>query len=134
MSITTVVNLRKEPYDVYVGRAGHGEDGPFGNPIRAMEPCSECGKSHTPRETIPCFEKVFLRRVASDPTFRAKVLALKGKRLGCFCAPASCHADVIAAWVDGRPSPVKREGPVITKPVEPLPFAGEQLPLFGKPK
>lgn len=30
---TCVVNLRHEPYDVYIGCAGHGQDGYFGNPF-----------------------------------------------------------------------------------------------------
>ena len=39
----------------------------------------------------------------SDPEFRAKVLALRGKRLGCWCAPAPCHCDIIAAYLDALP-------------------------------
>jgi hypothetical protein len=31
---TVVVNLNKEPFDVYIGRAGRGQDGYFGNPFR----------------------------------------------------------------------------------------------------
>ena len=31
---TRVVNIRKEAYDVYIGRAGKGQDGYFGNPFR----------------------------------------------------------------------------------------------------
>ena len=30
---TTVVNLFKNKYDVYIGRAGKGQDGYFGNPF-----------------------------------------------------------------------------------------------------
>lgn len=30
---TRAVNLRHEPYDVYIGRAGHGQGGYFGNPF-----------------------------------------------------------------------------------------------------
>ena len=31
---TRVVNIREEDYDVYIGRAGRGMDGYFGNPFR----------------------------------------------------------------------------------------------------
>ena len=31
---TVVVNIKKEPFDVYIGRAGRGQDGYFGNPFR----------------------------------------------------------------------------------------------------
>lgn len=34
MSNTRVVNIRKESCDVYIGRAGQGKDGYFGNPFR----------------------------------------------------------------------------------------------------
>lgn len=90
---TTVVNLRKEPYDVYIGRPGRGEAGLFGNPFWKSD---ESGRD----EAIAKFEVYFLDRVESDPAYRAAVLALKGLRLGCFCAPKHCHGDVIARWLD----------------------------------
>ena len=31
--MVTVVNLRSSAFDVYIGRAGHGQDGRFGNPF-----------------------------------------------------------------------------------------------------
>lgn len=34
---TRVVNIRKEAYDVYIGRAGKGQDGYFGNPFRLKQ-------------------------------------------------------------------------------------------------
>ncbi len=43
-------------------------------------------------------------RTRHDPDFRRDVLALRGKRLGCFCKPGPCHADVLAAWVDAQPA------------------------------
>lgn len=101
---TTVVNLRHNVHDVYIGRPGKGKEGPFGNPIRLGAYCSECRRWHRERgDTIECFRSYFLRRVDSDPTFRQDVLALRGKRLGCFCKPQRCHGDVIAAWVDAQP-------------------------------
>lgn len=75
-------------YDVYIGRAGHGEDGYFGNPFRGLD-------------AVPQFKSWFLNRVATDAVYRSRVLALMGKRLGCFCYPKQpCHGDVIARWVD----------------------------------
>lgn len=32
--MTKVVNIRKDDYDVYIGRAGKGEVGYYGNPFR----------------------------------------------------------------------------------------------------
>lgn len=94
MSKTTVVNIhRDEPYDVYVGRAGKGQDGYFGSP------CVSGSRS----TNIRAFESYFRARIARDPEYKARVLALRGQRLGCFCAPQICHAHVIAAWIDAQP-------------------------------
>jgi hypothetical protein len=29
-------------------------------------------------------------------------MALKGKRLGCFCKPLACHGDVIKEYIEGQ--------------------------------
>lgn len=87
---TTVVNLRHDEYDVYIGRAGRGESGYFGNPFW-----------EGPRElNIAAFKEDFYRRVWTDADFAQRVLDLRGKRLGCFCKPLPCHGDIIAAWID----------------------------------
>jgi len=41
-------------------------------------------------------------RARHDPAWRDDVLALRGKRLGCWCKPGPCHADVLVAWVDAH--------------------------------
>ena len=94
--MTKVVNIYKEPYDVYIGRAGKGKDGYFGNPFPMFH---ENGRNIV----ILKYENWFKERIKSDPEFKAKVLALKGKTLGCFCKPKACHGDVIAKWVDEQP-------------------------------
>lgn len=103
MTLTRVVNIypdrvtgRTEPYDVYIGRAGHGQDGYFGNPFTI----SEYGSREA---SLAKYEPYFLDRVEHDLEFREKVLALKGKILGCFCPPEKCHGHVIAAWLDQEP-------------------------------
>lgn len=95
---TRVVNLhRGDPYDVYVGRAGHGLDGYFGNPVRMGEPCPVCKHAHLDRgATIRCFEQYARARLASDGDYRTRVGDLYGKTLGCFCSPDQCHGDVLA--------------------------------------
>lgn len=95
MPVTRVVNLRREMFDAYIGRAGHGHDGYFGNPFRLL-PGEARGA------TIERFRAYFLDRIARDDEFRRRVLALRGKTLGCFCKPAACHGDVIAEWIDSQ--------------------------------
>ncbi len=76
-----VVHCKKSFYDVYIGRGG-----PFGNPFRI-------GPDGSREEVIKKFE-IWLR---SQPDLIEQVKReLRGKRLGCFCAPLPCHGDVLA--------------------------------------
>ena len=93
---TTVVNIRKgAAYDVYIGRAGHGEDGYFGNPFPLTV--------DTPTFRALVLERYrdyFHQRLASDSEFKRRILELKGKRLGCFCLPKRCHGEIIAEYLE----------------------------------
>lgn len=96
---TTVVNILKHPkdFDVYIGRAGLGFDGFFGNKYRVPYDGSR-------EECVEKFRKYFNKRIESDPEFRKRVLELKGKRLGCFCNPKICHGDVYVNYLDTHDS------------------------------
>jgi hypothetical protein len=87
---TTVVNIYKEPCDQYCGRVGKGQDGYFGNPF----------KNKSRLENIEDFKVYFYDRLNKDPEFKQKIHELKGKRLGCFCKPQACHADIIAEYLN----------------------------------
>jgi len=93
LSMTKVVNLYKEPYDVYIGRPGKGQDGYFGNPF----PLS---KGADRGSTLEKYREYFIKRIESDPEFKEKVLSLYNKTLGCFCHPHPCHGDIIAEYVN----------------------------------
>ena len=88
--MTTIVNLRIEKYDVYIGRAGRGKDGYFGNPF----------SFGTREQNISDFMDYFYSRLESDPVFRYRVGQLRDKTLGCFCKPLACHGDVIKEYLD----------------------------------
>ena len=105
-----VVNLRTLPPDwavdpnyIYIGRAGHGLSGSWGNPITPLIPCRVCGQAHDkPKSTIVCYG-TFLRAVYTNPgtsaTVRRNLLSLTGRRLVCFCAPAPCHGhEIVRVW------------------------------------
>ena len=51
---TRVVNIRKEAYDVYIGRAGKGQDGYFGNPFRLKQ-------GHDPGRDTGRIPRIFLQ-------------------------------------------------------------------------
>jgi hypothetical protein len=97
--ITTVVNLYKEPYDIYIGRQGKGKDGYFGN-THIIGFCKVCNKSHSREESVEAFRIDFHKRVEADGIFKEKLKELKGKRLGCFCKPQVCHGDVFVEYLE----------------------------------
>lgn len=93
---TRVVNLRREPHEVYIGRAGHGHDGYFGNPVQLGVGCPVCSDVHlSGGTTLDCFEVYARERLERDPEYRRRVAGLWGKVLGCFCKPQFCHGDVL---------------------------------------
>lgn len=109
MKETRVVNMYAENLvasehsdHVYIGRAGKGVEGPFGNPHPVGPSCDLCeGRPfHTLEEALHLFYDYFHHRLETDPGFRADVLALTGKTLVCFCKPRPCHGDVIAQWLN----------------------------------
>lgn len=93
---TRVVNLHREHYDVYIGRAGRGHDGYFGNPFPLAPNASDAER----KACLDRFREHFLFKIASEPKYAARVFALRGKVLGCFCKPRDCHGDIIARYID----------------------------------
>ena len=76
---TTVVHCKREAYDVYIGRPSK-----WGNSFAI-------GKDGTRTEVI---EK-YRAWIVQQPHLMAALYELKGKRLGCWCAPRACHGDVL---------------------------------------
>lgn len=92
---TTVVNLRTDEYDVYIGREGHGHDGYFGNPFKL-------GLTERRGATLNRYRSYFYSKLEHDPEFKRRIHELKGKRLGCFCKPDDCHGDIIAEYLNSQ--------------------------------
>lgn len=91
MPKTKVVNITKtKDFDVYIGRAGQGHDGYFGNPFR------DEGRA----KSIKLFKDYALRKIKTDPEYKERIRELHGKTLGCFCKPRDCHGDVLAEIAD----------------------------------
>ncbi len=74
-----VVHCKREPYDVYIGRPSI-----WGNPF-------EIGRDGTREEVI----KKFANYLFHSAQLLAKLPELKGKTLGCWCAPLPCHGDIL---------------------------------------
>lgn len=93
-----------QPGDVYVGRAGRGEDGTFGNP-HPVGFCSTCGGHiHDRKGALDAYAYYLDERLKSDRTFWLLVMRLRGKTLWCpgNCTKKglACHAEILAKRID----------------------------------
>ena len=83
-----VTHKSHAPFDVYVGRPSV-----WGNPFSHKPDTLAEFKVATREESIERHRAWFL----AQPELVARAKAeLRGKMLGCWCAPAKCHADVLA--------------------------------------
>ena len=87
MNQTTVVNIKHSQYDVLIDRTTI-----FGNPF----PVWKWGREGCLKK----FESYFWQRIERDPEWKAEVLKLKGKVVGCHCKPLSCHGDTYADYLN----------------------------------
>jgi hypothetical protein len=74
-----VVYCKRDPFDAYIGRPGK-----WGNPF-------VIGKDGDRAAVIAQYEAWLIRQ----PALMAALPDLRGKILGCWCAPAACHGDVL---------------------------------------
>lgn len=85
-----VVNKYKEDYDIYIGRGST-----WGNPWPINEEIGD-----TREIVIEKYRHYLWNKIKSGEVTIDQLLALDGKRLGCFCKPKACHGDTIAAAVE----------------------------------
>ena len=81
-----VVHCKKEKFDVYIGRPSI-----WGNPFSHKEGTSAKFKVQSREEAV----RMYRQWILNNPTLRTKLPELKGKTLGCWCSPLSCHGDVL---------------------------------------
>ena len=90
--IPRVVHCKKEEFDVYVGRGSK-----WGNPYSHKEgTLAECVVGSR-SEAIQKFEEYLL----SNQNLMSSLEELKGKTLGCWCKPKSCHGDILLRYANG---------------------------------
>lgn len=85
-SVTKVVNLRKEKYDVYIGRPSK-----WGNPFVS-------GRDGDRKEVIDKYRSYIM----NNYELLNSLEELRGKKLGCFCKPLACHGDVLVDLLERR--------------------------------
>lgn len=81
---TQVVHCKRESYDVYIGRPSK-----WGNPFTI-------GKDGTREEVIEKYREYLL----GNDELMNSLHELKGKVLGCWCAPKPCHGDVLKELIE----------------------------------
>src|SRR5260370_40207688 len=84
--VTRVVHCKRDRYDIYIGRPSK-----WGNPY-------VIGRDGTREQVIAKYRAWVLRR----PELLAALPELRGKTLGCWCAPQPCHGDVLAELAGRR--------------------------------
>ena len=87
-----VVHCKKEEFDVYVGRGSK-----WGNPYSHKEGTLAEHVVGSRSEAIQKFEEYLL----SNEELMESLSELKGKTLGCWCKPKSCHGDILLRYANG---------------------------------
>lgn len=97
-------NLReweKEPNHVYVGRRGvvfidkvryPAHDSPWANPFKV-------GRDGSLKEVVDKYRIYISNRLEAEPELYDALLELRGKKLGCWCYPNLCHANVLCELI-----------------------------------
>lgn len=81
-----VVHCKVDEFDVYIGRGS-----PWGNPF-------VIGEDGT-REMVIAKYREWIRK---QPELVKQLPTLRGKILGCYCAPNACHGDVLVELCDAQ--------------------------------
>jgi hypothetical protein len=87
--MSRVVHVKRDRYDVYVGRPTK-----WGNPFAI-------GKDGS-REVVIVKYRAWL---FNQPHLLAALPELRGKVLACWCAPLACHGDVLAELANSDEAP-----------------------------
>ncbi len=90
--IPRVVHCKKEEFDVYVGRGSK-----WGNPYSHKEGTLAEEVVGSRAEAIQKYEEYLL----SNEDLMIDLPKLRGKILGCWCKPKSCHGDILLKYANG---------------------------------
>ena len=112
-----VVHVRKEPYDLYIGRPYRNLTGSLSNPFKI-------DADNDRHRVIARFTDYLLK----NPTMLAELVQLKDKvssidggpiKLACWCAPDLCHGDVLCWLLDNVYDEICRLAniPITTNPI-----------------
>lgn len=88
IKITKIVNMKNEPYDVYIGRGSK-----WGCPYTIIKdrPTLASEIVDSKEEALSKYKEYVL----ASPELMESLDELEGKTLGCFCKPEKCHGDIL---------------------------------------
>ncbi len=89
--LTRIVNMKSEPFDVYIGRPSI-----WGNPYSHKQGTLAEFLVSSRKEAIEKYESYLL----GNKLLMDSLIELKGKTLGCWCHPKPCHGDILVKWVN----------------------------------
>lgn len=106
--MSTVVNLKTDKYDVYIGRRRGNPipHGHFGNPFSHKKGTLAVLELQSREECVIAYRKWLKGEDYHDvePERRQWILnnlhLLKDKVLGCYCKPLACHGDVLLELIN----------------------------------
>lgn len=86
--ITKVVNMKNEPYDIYIGRGSK-----WGCPYTIIKdrPTLASEIVDSKEEALSKYKEYVL----NNPELIESLDELEGMTLGCFCKPEKCHGDIL---------------------------------------
>lgn len=94
--MTRVVNLRKDEYQVFIGRGGS-----WGNPFSHLFSSKAEFIVDSREESIVRYRQWIMQRLKDEPALAEEMKReLKGKVLGCYCKPKACHGDILVEIVE----------------------------------
>ena len=101
--MTEVVNIRRDKEKVAQAQAegryvAIHRPHKFGNPFTHLD-----GRTHAKFKVATRAEAIaaYARWIQTQPELLAALPELKGKVLGCWCRPLSCHGQILARLADG---------------------------------
>jgi len=93
--MTRVVHCKKDHYDVYIGRPSK-----WGNPYTHISDKETKAEFivNTREEAITKYKDYIL----NNEVLMNSLDELKGKVLGCWCKPKSCHGDILVELINEK--------------------------------
>ena len=93
----------EDPNNVYIGRSGvillpdheTGKKSRFPKKNSIWANPFKISSKATRETVIKQYREYISHKIASDPKMKLELEKLKGKTLGCWCAPEPCHGDIL---------------------------------------